>query len=336
MLKFGIYSLEQLARSRPSLMSRYLRRACYIGLYEDAGAIHGALGRKWEEDILCGFTVASSVFKRTSRERMAQFDDATITTITSLGCLFKPFTVHDMAVSDGRTACDFFLKLSAELNDLIEFYATDLCLKVTAVREPGSRTTVVVDDKNNVLQLIYPPFVLPMHAIESWLFPVNRLLRIVLMRTAAKRAFERNKSGGKELERTEVRLVCREARRLLEERKNFHLDEYDLFEKATRPYSLVRAMNILNLSYFTESAIATALVNVYESLEEEGLFVVGSNGDAGSTVDGAIYAKRGGGFSCVYSSGKGSAIDNIVRQTLSSFERTVRPIPIDARFSESR
>lgn len=315
MLKLGIYSLEQLANSHVSLMSRHLRRACYVGLYEDAGGIDGEAGRKWEEEILCGFTVANGAFKRTSRERMGQFDDATIAAAKSMACGRKPLVVHDMAVSDGRTACDFFLKLSAELDDSIEFYATDLCLKVTAVRELGSRTTVVVDDNGNVLQLMCPPFVLPMHAVESWLFPVNRLLRIVLMRIAAKRVLERHMSGDEDFERREVHLVCREARTFLTARKNFHLDQYDMFEKAPRRYGLVRAMNIFNLSYFPEGAIATALSNVFESLEEGGLFVVGSNCDAGSTVDGGVYAKRGDRFSAAYSSGKGSAINNIVLQT---------------------
>jgi hypothetical protein len=335
MLKFGICSLEQLGRSRNFLMSKYLRRACYVGLYEDAGCIDTEAGRKWEEEILSGFTVANGAFKRTSRERMGQFNDATIAALRDMDRGRKPWVVHDMAVSDGRTACDFFLKLSAEFDDSIEFYATDVCPKVIAVREPGRRTTVVVDDKNNVLQLMRPPFVLPMRAIECWLFPVNRLLRIVLMRTAAKRALERHKSGDKELERREVQLVCRKARTLLAGRKNFHLDQYDVFEKAPRAYCIVRAMNIFNLSYFPKATIATALSNAFESLEEEGLFVVGSNGDAGSTVNGGIYAKRGGGFSCVYSSGKGSEINDILCRTPSYRERTARPISIAARFSES-
>ena len=335
MLKFGTYSLEQLTRSRTSLMNRYVRRTCYVGLYEDAGSINDVLGRRLQEDILSEFTVASGVFKRTSKERMAAFDNAAITIINDLHYRRKPLVVHDMAVSDGRTACDFFLTLSADLDDSIEFYATDVCLKVTAVREPGRRTTVVVDDKNNVLQLMRPPFVLPMRGIESWLFPMNRLLRIVLMHTTAKRVLERYKSGDEELERREVQLVCREARRLLEQRKNFHLDEYDVFERAPRPYSVVRAMNIFNLSYFPESAIAAALINVYESLEEQGLFIVGSNGDAGSTVDGGIYEKRGGGFSCVCSTGKGSAINEVVLRTPSRRERTLRPFSIDARLSQS-
>src|SRR5258708_1667952 len=104
--------------------------------------------------------------KRTSKERMAAFDNAAIMIINNLDYRREPFVVHDMAVSDGRTACDFFLRLSVDLDDSIEFYSTDACRKVIAVREPGRRTTVVVDDKNNVLRLMRLPFVLPMRAIE--------------------------------------------------------------------------------------------------------------------------------------------------------------------------
>lgn len=330
MLKLGICHLEQLTCSHASLMSRYFRRACYVGLYEDVCCLNGEEARRWQEKILCGFAVDNGAFKRTSENRMGQFDDLTIAAVKSMEGRRSPLTVHDMAVSDGRTACDFFLKLSAALDDPIEFYATDLCLKVTAVREPGSRTTIVVDDKNNVLQLICPPFVLPMRAIESWLFPVNRLLRMALMRIAVKRALERYKSGDRELERREVRLVCREARTLLNARKKFHLDQYDVFEKASRRYGLVRAMNIFNLSYFPKTAISRALINVFDSLEEEGLFAVGSNGDAGSTVDGGIYAKRGGCFCAIYSSGKGSAINDIVLQTRAGGESNARPTSVGA------
>jgi hypothetical protein len=314
-LKLGIYRLDQLCRSRAGLLRGYLRRACYVGLYEDAGSVDGELGRKLEEQVLFGFSVANGVFKRTSKDRMGDFDDATIAAVKRLSCRDRLLVVHDMAVSDARTAYDLFLKLSAALNDSIEFYATDLALKVTAIRKCGSRTRVVVDGNNNIVQLVYPPFVLPMRAIESWLFPINRLLRVVLMRVVANRVVKQRQLGDPELECRELQLICREARTLLAARSNFHLDEYDLFEQAPRSYGLIRAMNIFNLTYFPAAAIEVALVNVFESLEEGGLFVVGSNGDAGSMVNGGIYAKQGGCFSAVYTSGSGAAINDLVLQT---------------------
>jgi hypothetical protein len=313
-LKSGIYTLEELARPRIWLMRRYLRPACYIGLYEEAGRLDGEVGRKLEERILSGFAVVNGVFKRTSRERMGQFDDATLAAVKNLSCR-KPLVVHDMAVSDGRTACDFFLKLSAAFDNCVEFYATDLALKVTAVKQSGSRTIVVVDGKGNILQLVCPPFVLPMRAIESWLFPINRILRIVLIRTVAKRIVKQYQLGDQKLECRELSLICCEARALLASRNNFHLHEYDLFDQAPRRYGLVRAMNIFNLSYFPPDTIKRALSNVFDSLDEGGLFVVGSNGDAGSTVNGGIYQKRGDSFSSLYSSGNGAAIDELVQQT---------------------
>ena len=312
MVKFGIYSLDQLAQPRARLMRGWLRPACYVGLYEDAGSVGGDLGRKLEEEILARFSVANGVFKRTSKDRMAQFDEATMEAARGLSCRDKPLVVHDMAVSDGRTACDFFLKLSAAFNDYIEFYATDLALKVTAVRQSGSLTTIVVDGKNNLLQLVCPPFVLPTRTLEPWLFPINRLLRIILMRTVANRMLMRYQLGDPDLERRELQLICEAARALLAARSNFHLDEYDLFDQAPRRYGLVRAMNIFNLSYFSRDAIERALTNVFESLDEKGLLVAGSNGDAGSTVNGGIYEKQGGRFSAVYGSGSGAEIDDLV------------------------
>jgi hypothetical protein len=313
-LKLGVYSLEQIESSRVQWINRYLRRTYYVGLYEDAGRLDRETSRKLEERILSGFTVVNGVFKRTSSERMGQFDGATLATVKNLGCR-KPLVVHDMAVSDGRTACDFFLKLSAEFDNCVEFYATDLAFKVTAVKQFGNRTIVVVDGKGNVLQLVYPPFVLPMRAIESWLFPINRILRSVLMHTAAKRIVKQYQLGDEKLECRELPLICSEARALLASRSNFHLHEYDLFDRAPRRYGLVRAMNIFNLSYFPPKTIKRALYNVFDSLNEGGLFVVGSNGDAGSTVNGGIYQKRGGSFSSLYRSGNGAAIDELVRQT---------------------
>ena len=314
MFKIGIYSFEQLAGTRIELMHRYLRRAYYIGLYEEAGRLDGEMGRKLEEKILSGFTVVNGVFKRTSRERMGQFDDATLAAAKNLSYR-KPLVVHDMAVSDGRTACDFFLKLSVAFDNCVEFYATDLALKVTAVKQCRNRMIVVVDGNNNILQLVCPPFVLPMRAIESWLFPINRILRIVLMRMAAKRIVRQHQLGDQKLECRELSLICCEARTLLASRSNFHLYEYDVFGQAPRRYGLVRAMNIFNLSYFPPNTIKRALSNVFASLDEGGLFAVGSNGEAGSTVDGGIYQKRGGSCSSRYSSGNGAEIDELVRQT---------------------
>jgi hypothetical protein len=76
----------------------------------------------------------------------------------------------------------------------------------------------------------------------------------------------------------------------------------------------VRAMNIFNRTYFTDNEIGIGVDNVFSSLEEGGAFVTGSNSDAGSQVNGAIYQKLNDGFTLICSSGAGSEIEHIVNR----------------------
>ena len=67
-------------------------------------------------------------------------------------------------------------------------------------------------------------------------------------------------------------------------------------------------MNILNLSYFTKDEFNTIINNIYDCLELDGLFVTGSNQDAGTRVNGAIYKKTSDGFNLIHCEGSGSII----------------------------
>src|ERR1700674_699891 len=147
MYNLGICTAEDLATYRHSLRRRFFRKACYAGLYEEAQAVNEDIGREWEEAILSQLAVSNGAFKRTSRKRLEEFDEATMEALRAIPGLCERSIVHDMAVSDGRTSCEFFSKLSLEFRDALEFYATDLCLKVTKLRERGRRTTVVIDDR---------------------------------------------------------------------------------------------------------------------------------------------------------------------------------------------
>jgi hypothetical protein len=221
--------------------------------------------------------------------------------------------VHDMAVSDARTACDFFDKLASEFGDALEFYATDLCLKVYSVRQREGRLTLVIDPEGRILQIVFPPFVLPVSTSEPWLlYPVNRLLRAVLMRTAVKDLIRRVQESDDTVERREILLLCQEAREHLRSYPKFHVEIYDVMEEPPRKYAVVRAMNIFNRTYFAEPVLAEAVSNVFGSLKEGGLFITGSNQDAGSTVNGTIYRKADGGFVTLYKSALGSPVDDLI------------------------
>jgi len=313
MFKRGICTVQELIAAESQLRGGRFRKNCYIGLYEEALATGGPRVDVTQEAILKPFAIANAVFKRTEKQRFSEFDAMTVRLLREVPALKERCTVHDMAVSDGRTACDFFDQLLPELGDLMEFYATDACIAVTALRRRRGRTTAVVDPQGEILQIVFPPFVLSAAMRERWLpYPVNRVLRALLMRTAVKRLMRLFREGGDGLERCEIRLLCREAREHLERNRNFHVETYDVLERPRRNYTVVRAMNIFNLSYFSADLIARAVSNLLASLDDGGVFVTGSNQDAGSTVNGTIYGKYRGGLVPMYISGEGSQIDHIV------------------------
>jgi hypothetical protein len=271
------------------------------------------VGRKWQEAILNQFAVSNGAFKRTGEGRFAEFDEITLQILCGIPALRQDCIVHDMAVSDGRTACDFFARLSEEFPQTLDFYATDFCLKVVVLRRRGWRTRVVVDERGVVLQLMFAPFVLSLPKQESWLYPVNKMLRKILMHTSMKRTLKAWKDESATLERREILLVCSAAREHLARSPSFHLETYNIFDAAPRAYSVVRAMNVFNRSYFSESAMATAASNVFASLKEGGVFITGSNEEVGSSVNGTVYRKQNGKFVALYESGDGSPIDPIIR-----------------------
>ncbi|SRR6266851_80802 len=316
MFKRGICKVDDLITAERFLTRKYFRPNCYIGLYEEVMAVNSISDNRWQELILNPFAVKNAVFKRTATGRFNEFDTKTIELLRGLPALRESCVVHDMAVSDARTACDFFDKLASEFGDVLEFYATDLCLKVSSLRRHGGRLTVVIDRDERILQIVFPPFVLPVATREPWLaYPVNRLLRAVLMRTAVKRLMRLLRESGDALERREIMLLCREARVRLQRNPNFRVETYDALEEPPRKYAVVRAMNIFNRAYFPDNVLARAVSNVFESLNEGGVLVTGSNQDAGSTVNGTIYRKIGGGFIPLYKSALGSQVDHIIART---------------------
>jgi len=314
MLKFGICDLSDGKGMRRLLSAnrKYFRRSCFIGLYDEALALEGESAERCQEAILNSFAIANHAFKRTSKDRFTAFDETSTNTLAAIAAIRDSCVVHDLAASDGRTACDFFARLSGVFGSALEFYASDLCVRVTVLGFSEGHTRVVVDEHGNVLQLLFAPFVLSLAQKESWLYPVNRCLRAVLMRTAVSRVLRLSRANDPAIERRDIVLVCPQAKRLMQTHANFHFEVYDIFDKAPRHYTVVRAMNILNPGYFDDAALSSAVANVFESLEEGGVFITGSNEDAGSIVNGTIYRKRGGAFEPICLSGKGSPVDSIV------------------------
>jgi chemotaxis methyl-accepting protein methylase len=65
-------------------------------------------------------------------------------------------------------------------------------------------------------------------------------------------------------------------------------------------FHCVRAMNVLNDSYFSAEQMRKILLNVHNSLKNNGLFIAGSNQDPGSPVSGAVFSKNDSNFDLVW------------------------------------
>ena len=293
MLKFGICTLGEVDRSRAALLrgGRRFRRFCSIELYEALARRGGEQDEALQAAVLDLFPIANGAYKRTGRLRFGSFDLEVTKIVAERFPVPSPLNVHDMAVSDGRTSCDLYRLLSEAAGARLRFVASDVCIRVTALSWPGERLTAVVDEDGVLLQMIWPPFVLPIAQTESWFFPVNRLLRRALLGRA--RRLMAGLPGDRAIQRRDILLLCNEARSLSGSRSNFLVERHDMFEAAPRRYQVVRSMNVLNPSYFGEARLRRALACVHASLDPGGLFVVGSNGDVGSTVDGGVYERRG-------------------------------------------
>lgn len=316
MLKHGICTLEQLDRSELGRLAetrRFFHRLCDVALYE-ALARRGRSGDEaLQAAVLNLFPITNGAYKRTSRERFGTFDREVLSILARIFSSNAPLSVHDVAVSDGRTACDFYRVLSAHFRAL-EFLASDLCLRVTRLSFPEARLSVVIDENDVPLQLVRPPFVLNLTRTESWLYPVNHLLRM-FWRPRAMAVLDAARAGDEPVIREHILLLCSEARKYLDSCANFHIKNYDIFTPPAHRYHVVRAMNVLNPSYFSPAQLTHAIANLREALHEGGVLVLGSNGEAGSTVHGGAYQRRDDQLVEIWSCGGGPSISSMVSRS---------------------
>ncbi len=91
-----------------------------------------------------------------------------------------------------------------------------------------------------------------------------------------------------------IKLLANKTLKYEKEYDNFSLMRYNLLKVAPEKFDLVRAMNVINPSYFNRTDVAKIAKNLKESLKENGLLVIGSNKEANSPVNGNILQKRQG------------------------------------------
>ena len=292
-----------------------MRKRVAIDLY-DAAAEKSDDERNWmQEAVLRNFGSGNHTFKLTFRDRFAAFDHEVEQRLPQLLPRQEtPLRVHDVGVSDGRTTCALFDLLQRTYDDGFELLASDYDIEVLSVPIGKGNSRVILDGNENPLQLILPPFVLNLvNPVTPYFYPVNWLARVLNTKSAVHQAIKKLRDQSSDIRK--IHIVCTECQDLARNHENVKIMQYDLLSKPLANMHIVRAMNLLNKSYFAPPEMQLAIDNIRESLVDGGLLITGTNVEAGTQINGGIYRRNGDTFDTIFESGHGSPVSSTLTST---------------------
>lgn len=238
--------------------------------------------------------VSNGTYKTTSLNRFGDIDDYLVGILEKDRC----YTIHDLAVSDGTTAYELFETLS---NGKIEFKleASDKFNQITEYSLCRVKQFYDSDGK-----FIYGSFWgLVADKEFSVRFALSKVLGFVL---------------------SSFRLKWNEARILLLSpvfqsylADKISFKELDIFDRnqMSGSYDIIRCMNVLNRSYFTDETILKGLKNIRRMIKTGGLFVIGRTNVTNSMNYASIFRVHENRAVEIKSFGGGSDIKDLVLMT---------------------
>ena len=305
MLRTGIYKLNQLNRvASKDVFGKEKNISIY--LYQHINKIDNPEKKtQFAELILNRFNSDRNVIKRTYKNRFNNFDNLSINKISEQN--YDRISILDVAISDGRASCYF---LEQSINQLQNFYYTGSDIHVNYFlnkKDKNDKSYIITDENKKIIEITYPPFVWNLARSEGGFYFINNFLKsLFLKKTQAALLNNKNKYQEK------IELIHPDFNALLSKSNSFSLKNFNLFDEISEKYSVIRAMNILHPGYFSKDQLSLIINNIYNSLEINGLLIEGSNEDAGTVVEGAIYKKSEKGFMLLSEPEKPSRIKEIV------------------------
>ena len=297
-----MYKMEQLLKNK--LTDSFGKdRNISLYLYKLAGKLDSLDSDKISETILNRFNSNSNAIKRTYRNRCDTFDDISLSIIKQES--FIDFSIHDMAISDGRASV-YLLKLLNNNFSNFAYGGSDLAVRYNLFKpKKDSIEYFVTDEDGRIIEITSPPFVWNFARQEGVFYFINNFLK-----NKAKRRF--SALSKLSLLKEEILLADQEFLTLVNSSVNFKLFNHDLMQTIDSTYSVARVMNILHFGYFDSATLTAIIGEIYSSVCMGGLFIEGSNENAGSPVEGAIYRKTEKGFDLILCPEKQSRIIELV------------------------
>ena len=306
MLKFGIYKKEQL-KKKVNFRSFFGKdKKISITLYDQIAKEPNA--DELAERILLLFSDERGAYKRTYQKRFEEFDTKVLAFLKTIFKENDPLTFHDVGVSNGRTALDFFEKFSLIFPN-IQYTASDYNPAIYIIQERNCK--VALSHTGKILEILFPPFVFNVIKRDSIRhYPINHLVRLFVQFFVAFPMVKKYKL--KKIQARELMLFSPKVLNTAKTDPRFQLLQHDLLTPLSKSAHIIRAMNVLNPSYFSENEFFEILKHIHEGLNSKGVFITGSNQEADTTVNGGIYKKNKDGFELVEQSGEGSPINNLI------------------------
>ncbi len=233
--------------------------------------------------------VNNKTAKTTSRNRFPDLNKLSTEFIESQ----ENPVIHDIAVSSGISSAEFYNFLKSK-NQEFHFYISD---KYSEIFVKKGFITRAFDTEKNLTFAYFGCF----FAVDKNIFfPLTVLLFKIIRKFKTPENFDYN-----------LLLFHPE---ILQKIKNNTVNfiNYDIFETALpEKFTFVRAMNILNLGYFSENKIKTALKNILNSMKEDAVMLVGRTNSKGIN-NASFFRKRNNRFVSIKDINKGSEIKHII------------------------
>ncbi len=262
-------------------------------------------------------TDGSGVFKRTYAGRFPAFDRELLA-LMERSQFSRPLNILDTAISDGSTSVEFFEEVESQVTSEFRFMATDRDSNFVVLKSKSApEKRVIMSPLGEIVQVVWPPFVFSAAKKDKFiLFPINVLVW-PLARSYARSLIDDSKNGSREIDIEEIDFRCKSFRDLEKRDSRMQFERWDI----TTPWTgdkmhCVRAMNILNPSYFSDQQLTCIIKNLMDCLIDGGLLAIGSNEGPEFDVDGAIYRKEGRELVKLLSSGKGPRCHKALQSVL--------------------
>jgi hypothetical protein len=309
MLRFGILTPEQFLALGDERW-RSVPRVSYNLL--DVGDQPTADQIRIFEDISFSLRTSNGTFRTTFRHRFQDVDAAVLRWLRESYAPDASLWVQDRAVSHGLTTAEWAAGIRAAFpNAHVE--GSDLLFHLIELKL-DSGEIYIVEPNGTPLQYIRAPFVVQLHHLDSWRYPVNRWVA-----ARARHRFETlplpagwtETSGGPDFRVRRIPYIHPEARALSRENPNLTFRLHSVFDRTENQCHVLRTMNIFNPSYFTRPQLLEGVSAVFDSLKTGGIWIAGRTLEKDFSNHVTIFRKSDRGWKVLDHIGEGWELENL-------------------------